>query len=180
MARTTQTDLAVLAALSLEPMTGYAVRDAIRTHLGSFWSESFGQIYPTLARLRDEGLVATDSAARRGSTLHRLTRDGRARLVELMREPPTLTAPRNGMLLRLFFGNVLGAAACRDLVAESRERALELRERLATARRVTEAEPDTAQRPYALMTISAGEHSARAAIAWADETLAALAALPRR
>ena len=176
--RATQTDLAVLAVLSIEPMTGYAVRDAIRTHLGAFWNESFGQIYPALSRLRAEGLVAADESDRSGSSRHSLTPAGRARLVELMREPPTPSPPRNGMLLRLFFGSVLGATACRELVAEARAQAVAMLDTLATARRETEAEPSNLpQRPYWLMTISAGEHSARAAIAWADETLTALDAL---
>jgi DNA-binding PadR family transcriptional regulator len=180
MPRTTQTDLAILAALSIKPMTGYALRDAIRVHLGAFWSESFGQIYPALARLRAEGLVAAGEGDRSGSSVHSLTAAGRTRLVELMRESPTSTPPRNGILLRLFFGHVLGAAACRDLVAEARAQAIALLETLAAARRDAEAEPsDSPQRPFGLMTISAGEHSARAAIAWADETLAALAKLDR-
>jgi DNA-binding PadR family transcriptional regulator len=179
MPRSTQTDLAVLAALSIQPMTGYALRDAIRVHLGAFWSESFGQIYPTLARLRTDGLVAAGDGDRSGSSVHSLTPAGRARLVELMREPATSAPPRNGMLLRLFFGNVLGAAACRDLVAEARAQAVAMLDHLAIARREAEAGPgDVPQRPYWLMTISAGEHSARAAIAWADETLAALDTLP--
>jgi hypothetical protein len=33
-------------------------------------------------------------------------------------------------------------------------------------------------RPYFLLTISAGEHSASAALAWADESLALLDSLP--
>lgn len=178
MPRATQTDLAVLAALSVEPMTGYALRDAIREHLGAFWSESFGQIYPALARLRDEGLVGTTEGERPGSSTHHLTASGRARLIELMREPAVMTPPRNGMLLRLFFGDVIGAAACRALVVEARERAASQLAALDEARRATEAEPDELpQRPYWLMTISAGEHTARASLAWADETLAALDAL---
>jgi len=88
MARGRQTELAVLGALSVQPMTGYAVREEIRQLLGHFWSESYGQIYPALAEL------ATD--------------------------------------------------------------------------------PHTEHHPYWLITISAGEHTARAAIAWADESLTAL------
>jgi Predicted transcriptional regulators len=176
MSRSNQTDLAVLAVLSAGPLTGYAVREAVTTHLGAFWSESFGQIYPALARLRDSGLVEADAGARGGSTVHRLTSAGRARLVELMREEPVSTPPRNGLLLRLFFGDALGPAACRSLVAEARAAAEERLEALASARRLTERD-DPAHRPYRLLTISAGEHSARAAITWADETLAALDAL---
>lgn len=179
MSRGNQTDLAVLAVLSVGPLTGYAVREAVTTHLGAFWSESFGQIYPALARLRDAGLVETDAGERGGSSIHRLTAAGRARLVELMREEPVATPPRNGLLLRLFFGDALGPEACRALVAESRAGAEARLAALAAARREAE-DDDPAHRPYRLMTISAGEHAARAALAWADETLAALDALARR
>jgi DNA-binding PadR family transcriptional regulator len=178
MPRTTQTDLAVLAALSVTPMTGYALREAILEHLGAFWSESFGQIYPALSRLREAGYVEAFDGERTGSSTYRLTASGRAQLVELMREAPVRTPPRNGMLLRLFFGDVLGARACRELVAEYRDLATRQLAELAEARRATEADDAVApQRPYQLMTISAGEHSARAALAWADETLDALDAL---
>ena len=173
--RATQTDLAVLAALSVQPMTGYALRDAILEHLGAFWSESFGQIYPALSRLREQGLVEAGGGERTGSSTYRLTASGRARLVELMREAPARTPPRNGMLLRLFFGEVLGARACRDLVVEYRGIAEQQLASLAAARHATEADAaDAPGRAYQLMTISAGEHSTRAAIAWADETLATL------
>lgn len=175
MPRLTQTDLAVLAALSLAPSTGYAIREALTTHVRAFWSESFGQIYPALARLRAAGLVETQSGERTGSSIHRLTAAGRARLVELLREPPVATPPRNGMLLRLFFGSVTGLDACRALVVESRARADELLAELSRERSAAEADDANVEhRPYWLMTISAGEHSARAAIAWADETLAEL------
>jgi hypothetical protein len=46
---------------------------------------------------------------------------------------------------------------------------------LGAIRRELAHEPDHAQdRPYWLLTVSAGEHTARAAIAWANEALAAL------
>ncbi len=176
MTRARQTDLAVLAVLSAGPLTGYAVREAVTTHLGAFWSESFGQIYPALARLRGAGLVDTDPGDRDGSRVHRLTAAGRARLVDLMLEEPVGTPPRNGVLLRLFFGDVLGVEACRRLVRASRAQAEARLEALAAAR-AGAAQDDPARRPYRLITISAGEHAARAAIAWADETLAALDAL---
>lgn len=176
MAKPSQTELAVLAALSVRPMTGYAAREAIVTELGMFWSESFGQIYPALARLREAGLVEAVQAQGSRSAVHRLTPAGRERLVELLREPVVASPPRNGMLLRLFFGDVLGPAACAELVLDARRRAEETLARLADARRGAEAE-NHPQQPYWLMTVSAGEHAARATLAWADETLAALESL---
>ena len=74
MARASQTEAAVLGVLSVQSMTGYAVREAIRDVLGHFWNESFGQIYPTLAQLQRDGLVQRSQGERSG---HRSTRSPR-------------------------------------------------------------------------------------------------------
>ena len=170
MARSGQTDMAVLGALSIQPMSGYAVREAIRDVLGHFWSESFGQIYPTLKALEREGLVARAGTARAGGSTFTVTDTGRHRLRELLTEPVRELPSRNGLLLRLFFGRTLGVAACRELIAGARADAVA---RLAEFDRLladndTEGEPDS---PYIRMTILAGRHSAAAAIGWADTCL---------
>jgi DNA-binding PadR family transcriptional regulator len=101
-------------------MTAYALREAIRDVLGHFWRESFGQIYPTLARLEDAGLVHRHSGSRPGASTFAITSEGLGRLRELLAEPVTTTPPRNGLLLRLFFGRTLGVAACCELLAATR------------------------------------------------------------
>jgi DNA-binding PadR family transcriptional regulator len=93
MARSSQTDLAVLAVLSVTPMSGYAVREAIRDQLGHFWSESFGQIYPTLSSLTRDGLVTKGAGSRQGSSVFRLTESGRERLLELLHAPESSAPP---------------------------------------------------------------------------------------
>lgn len=179
MARKRQTEAAVLGALSVAPMTGYAIREAIRDVLGHFWSESFGQIYPTLARLVDDGHASKTATAagrgRTGSSTFSITAAGRAHLKELLSEPIQASRPRDGLLLRLFFGRQLGVDACRDLLVQARVGASDRLEAFAAIRAemATEEGIDD-DRPYWLLTLSAGEHAARAAIAWADESLAAL------
>jgi DNA-binding PadR family transcriptional regulator len=173
MTRRRQTDLAILGALSFQPMSGYALREAIVEVLGHFWSESFGQIYPALAELEADGLVRRREGERARSSLFELTPEGAERLQVLLREPAMAQPPRNGMLLRLFFGAVLGAEACRKLVLEARA---EAESRLAgfdaiAARLQSDAEPG---RTYIAITLAAGRHSALAAIAWAEEALALL------
>lgn len=175
MARSRQTDLAVLGALSIGPMSGYALREGIRDVLGQFWSESYGQIYPTLTRLEAEGHVERLAGARRGASRYGLTPAGRDRLRTLLATPVEAAPPRNGLLLRLFFGHELGAPACADLVREQREHAAGALDSLARARAQAEAEPESEHRRYALLVIAAGEHSARASLAWAEEALAMLA-----
>ncbi|RLK59074.1 DNA-binding PadR family transcriptional regulator [Actinokineospora cianjurensis] len=172
MARKSQTEVAVLGALSVAPMTGYAVREAIRDVLGHFWSESFGQIYPTLAGLEGRGLVRREDRA----APFELTGAGRVRLRELLSEPVQRVPPRNGLMLRLFFGRQLGPDACRELLLGARADAEQQLAGFAALKAAVAAEggPDS---PYSLITISAGEHTARAALAWAEESLAALPAI---
>lgn len=176
MSRQPTTELAVLGALSVEPMSGYAVRAAITGTLGHFWSESFGQIYPTLARLEGDGLVVRDAEGKTSGSTFRLTPAGRSRLVDLLREPIAPAPPRNGTLLRLFFGGLLGADACAEILRDAHDRAGQQLAMLEAIRHEVEAEvaadPDSR---YRLMTVLAGIHSARAQMAWADESLALLA-----
>jgi DNA-binding PadR family transcriptional regulator len=173
--RPNQTEIAVLGALSVAPLTGYQVRETIRDVLGHFWSESFGQIYPTLARLEAEGLIRRGGADRTGSSTFSLTPAGAERLRERLGEPVVPQAPRNGLMLRLFFGRQLGSERCRALVVEARDRAQATLATFAAIRDEIAGEAEhTADAPFWLITVSAGEHSARATVAWADETLDAL------
>jgi DNA-binding PadR family transcriptional regulator len=173
MARTSQTETAVLGALAVMPMTGYALRESIRDVLGHFWSESFGQIYPTLSRLEHEGLVERRDSHR--STPSTITAAGLTRLRALLSTPVQDSPPRNGLMLRLFFGRHLGPDACRRLVLDAREGAERQLAGFAAIRTEMAADTETdADQPYWLLTISAGEHAARATIVWADEALASL------
>jgi DNA-binding PadR family transcriptional regulator len=173
--RGSQTHMAVLGALTTEPMTGYALRVAIRDVLGHFWSESFGQIYPALADLERQGLVKRAGVPRTGSSTYAITPAGSRHLRALLAQPIQATPPRNGLMLRLFFGRTLGVEACRALIEDARA---EARRRLAEYDALAEQvanEPQSADdAPFWQLTISAARHSSLAAIAWADESLATL------
>lgn len=173
--RTSQTEIAVLGALSIEPMTGYALREQIREVLGHFWSESFGQIYPALAELERRGDVERHGSARRGASTFAITPSGLRRLLELLERPIQSVPPRNGLLLRLFFGRVLGPEACRRLVLDARREAERRLTEFEAIRREIETDDDhERERPFWLLTVTAGEQASRATVAWADEALASL------
>jgi DNA-binding PadR family transcriptional regulator len=187
MTRSSQTHLAVLGALSVEPMTGYAVRAAITTTLGHFWSESFGQIYPALTELTARGEIRPSQPGRTSGSRFEVTATGLARLRELLAEPPASAPPRNGLLLRIFFGEHLGAAPCQALVQASADQVRSMLAGYAAIRTEIEAEiaaarsaGDTAaaaSAAYRLLTLSAGEYAAHAHLAWAADALATLATL---
>ncbi|MEC5181731.1 PadR family transcriptional regulator [Arthrobacter sp. CG_A4] len=175
MARSDQTRTAVLGALSIMPMSGYALREEIKNTLGHFWNESFGQIYPALAELQREGLVKRQNDVSGRSSPYDITAAGTARLRELLAEPPQHSKPRNGVLLRLFFGRQLGPVACRQLVLQTAAQAERQLAAMKEARSELAGGELGANTPYALITIAAGEHSARATIDWAKDALVVLA-----
>ncbi len=164
MSRRSQTELAVLGALAVEPATGYGVRQAITQVLGHFWQESFGQIYPTLATLEAKALVKKAADGR-----FRITASGRRVLAQWLTEPVEPTKPRNGFLLRLFFASHLPKGARSALLDRAHDDAT------AALARFEELEQQLRRESHAdrddwLVTVRYGVHHARATLAWVAET----------
>lgn len=177
VARRSQTELAVLGALSTGPMSGYELRAAIIEVLGHFWHESYGQIYPCLTALEEAGAVRRTGPGRTSGTVFEITAAGAARLRERLAEPHTPAPARNGLLLRLFFGTQLPDGGPESLLAQARDAAGRALAAYADVR--AGLDDDAAGREQALRTItlSFGEHMARAQLVWAQESLTTLEAL---
>ena len=74
----------------------------------------------------------------------------------------------------LFFGRQLGPEACRQLVLEAQAQAEAQLAAMEEARAQIAGGQLGDNSPYALITVSAGEHSAKATIEWAKDALATL------
>ena len=61
----------ILALLDVQPMTGYDLAQNLKISVDTLWAASFGQIYPTLHKLEEEGLVQAESQVR-GTKLERI------------------------------------------------------------------------------------------------------------
>jgi DNA-binding PadR family transcriptional regulator len=72
--------LYLLALLEDGPRHGYEIIKALSDRFGGTYSPSAGTVYPRLAKLEAEGLVATQSEGRR--TIYRLTAAGQVELAE--------------------------------------------------------------------------------------------------
>lgn len=72
--------LYLLALLEDGPRHGYEIIKALSDRFGGTYSPSAGTVYPRLAKLEAEGLVATESEGRR--TVYRLTPSGEAELAD--------------------------------------------------------------------------------------------------
>src|ERR1700722_14027305 len=98
---------ALLGLLTMKPMSGYDIKALIPQSIGNFWSESYGQIYPSLKRLAETGLVEKKTQRQKGKPdrhVYSLTEDGRARLRDWLKLPVVAEVPRHELLLKLFFG----------------------------------------------------------------------------
>lgn len=169
-----RTRYAVLGALTLGPMSGYDIKRLADESLAHFWAESYGQIYPILKQLAGEGLIRPRGRGARRSEFA-LTAKGRRSLRTWLVQPPLMPAVRIELLLKLFFARQIPAAETTRLLKEfrtsTRAWVAQLNTIEADLQRTRAQHPDL---PYWLMTVRYGMHVSRAAIRWADETLAEL------
>lgn len=171
------TPLAILGVLAVEPSTGYGIRQSISTTIGHFWSESYGQIYPTLAELEKKGLVRSERVGGH-RILYTATPSGMEHLSDLLRQEHSSAPTRDATLLRLFFGRFLGREGCkRLLLADLHACELQLKEFGILRENLESTAADDQHLPYWLITLRNGELATEARIAWATESLAALEGL---
>ncbi len=177
-----RTSYVILGMLSLAPSgSGYELHKAIEENFGSFWGESYGQIYPTLKRLAAEGLIepckpASEPKKRRQE--YALTDAGRACLREWLALPFHNDPPRNEFMLKLFFGREAAPGVSIAHVKELRERnrrSLAALEGIETMARQHQSQ--NPHRPYWMLTLSLGIAMTRAALDWGESALVELAAL---
>jgi PadR family transcriptional regulator AphA len=110
MSSLTPTARVILGMLKLGVRTGYEIKKVIDTSTRFFWGASFGQIYPELHRLREEGLVAArdEPRGRVKRTEYTLTARGEEALRDWLTDTESFIFElRDEGLLRLFFGDVL-------------------------------------------------------------------------
>jgi len=105
MARKRQTWFAILGLLSWKPMSGYDIKKMVEMGLSHFWSESYGNLFPTLGALVEEGLATRKqdrSTGKRTRYVYRITPKGRRAFDQWLHEPAEMPQVRNERQLRFF------------------------------------------------------------------------------
>ena len=100
--RASSTQFALLGLLSLGPGSGYDLKRRAEASIGHFWSESYGQIYPTLKQLQAKHLVTRAVKAQSGKPdrlVYTITRAGSAALAAWLAVPPAGEPFRSALLL---------------------------------------------------------------------------------
>lgn len=129
-ARSPQTDLselevALLALLSIRPMTGYEIHRHNARAMSPWWETPRTQIYPKLRELEKRGLIEHEYVVQEGKPnkrLYSLRAAGSGVLSSWL--AGTITAPdmHHHMMMRLFLGNLLPTEQTCRLLTDYRER----------------------------------------------------------
>jgi DNA-binding PadR family transcriptional regulator len=177
MAATNRTTFAILGLLAIEPKSGYDIKRAVEISIGHFWKESFGHIYPMLARLEAQGLiepVATEAPlGRTERQSYRITEQGRAALREWLAEPVMPVVTRNELALKLFFGAYAPVDVHRRHIQEYQAHHLHALEqyRVIQTRLEQTARATDLSLTYRLLTVRMGIHYCQGVLAWCEEAL---------
>ncbi|KDN58373.1 MULTISPECIES: PadR family transcriptional regulator [Exiguobacterium] len=172
MPRENSTRYALLGLLTTSCRTGYEMKQMIDHSLNHFWKISFGQVYPTLKALEQDGLIVL-SNEEDDRKAYELTESGETELRRWLEEKPAeLPVQRNELLLKLFFARhepleeTIEKITHHEALLRGR---LETYEAIETMIRSSETQSPDAM--YWLMTLDYGKTQTRALIEWCERTV---------
>jgi DNA-binding PadR family transcriptional regulator len=104
----TPTGRVILGMVALGKQTGYDIKQLVDRSVRFFWAASYGQIYPELRRLEEQGLITgrPEPSGGRARTVYELTDAGRRALGDwLAGEIDVHYELRDEGMLKLFFSD---------------------------------------------------------------------------
>jgi DNA-binding PadR family transcriptional regulator len=172
-------DFAILGFLNYHPYTGYDLKKIFDTSIRHFWPADQSQIYRTLARLTEEGLVEMEKVPqedRPDRKVYSITDHGRQELMKWLAGPTPLSGPRSASLIQVFFAGQLPD----DAILAKFESFAAIMHALLTQYDQIPAQITPYQREiksprehfFWMLTLDSGIRSARAELEWAEAVIA--------
>ena len=168
MAREKKIDMVILGLLSHEDLTGYDIKKRIDGAISFFWKGSFGNIYPSLKDMENQGLITkTDtSVGERERTTYHITESGRDKLKDWLRDEQASNELKYETLLKLFFGGAESReVSVRNIEAFEDQIQKDLQV-LKTYCEILEKSLDVEDHVYYYLTISFGVETYEAYLRW--------------
>ena len=100
----------LLGLLDIRPMSGYDIKKIVEFSIRDIWSESYGNIYPTLQKFLADGLAEKTVEKQEGKPdriVYHITPSGRQELVEWLNKPYEQRRVRDEFLIKFLFGHRL-------------------------------------------------------------------------
>ncbi len=174
MLERSRTKYIILGMLSIEPASGYDITQSIKSSTAYFWSESEGQIYPTLAKCVADGLATCEedsvSSNSRIRKIYTITTKGQEVLNEWLEKKPSNSLIRNEFLLKLFFAkNICKEKILAHLEAFIKDQEVSLNAFENINKQLMQIEDQ--HKPYWLASLNYGIATTKAELEWAQNTL---------
>lgn len=173
MSERSRTKYIALGILSIEASSGYDIAQTIKSSTNYFWSESEGQIYPTLAKCVADGLATFKEDSDNGSRIKKtytITKKGQKVLTEWLEKKPQENRMRSEFLLKIFFARNISKekvlSHLEDFISTQKE---ELKSFKETKKQLINSRDP--HQPFWLSTLNYGLESTKAELTWAQNTL---------
>ncbi|WP_394174201.1 PadR family transcriptional regulator [Guptibacillus hwajinpoensis] len=175
MSKDSNTKYAILGLLTTECTTGYSMKQMIDGSLNHFWKISYGQIYPILKSLVEEGYASvriTEQDDRPAKKEYSITLKGEKELNFWLQKPlQEIPTEKNELLLKLFFSRHQDVANSIELLDQQQNK---LQDRYNTYLRIkkmiTTELNDELDSVYWILTLDYGLVTTRAAIDWCEDS----------
>jgi PadR family transcriptional regulator, regulatory protein AphA len=160
----------ILGLLSEGPKSGYDLAKVTRLRFRFFWSESYGQIYPELRRLSEEGLVVQEGRepGTRGRKTWTITSAGRTALGSWLEDPECSNTARLETVLKAYFAFAAPGSLGKTLDAFSSSLESDLAALEEMSRELRSIPDPHRNHQYAIMTVELGLATYRAWTEWAS------------
>jgi DNA-binding PadR family transcriptional regulator len=163
----TPTGRVILGMISLGKSTGYDIKHFVDKSTRHFWAASYGQIYPELRRLEEQGLIrgAPEPTGGRARVVYQLTDQGREALnAWLASDQEPVYELRDEGMLKLFLSDNLPEQRIANIRAMRKRQ----ERKLADLRALGEVQKTGPKGPG--LTLQLGLSSTQAFIEWCEET----------
>ncbi|HYX50515.1 MAG TPA: PadR family transcriptional regulator [Ktedonobacteraceae bacterium] len=184
MAKENKSKYALLGILSMCPGSGYDIKKFMEQSTSNFWSESYGQIYPILKQLVEEGFAISHTEKQEGKPeryVYTLTEKGLEELRQWLTEPIEQMVERNELLLKLFFGRQNSLANNIEHVKQFQKLQEQLLHKYLGIEAYLKANcADNTDMCYSLIAVRYGIHRCQALLTWCKETIDTLRELAEK
>jgi PadR family transcriptional regulator, regulatory protein AphA len=123
-----KTRFVILGLLQEEDLSGYDIKKIIDIRMSFFWQESYGQIYPELSKLKEEGLIEQAFSDNPGKAKiekikYRITPEGTQALKRWMEAENEKDTIRSEFLLKMYFATEENVEEMKKHLMEFKEQA---------------------------------------------------------
>lgn len=169
-----RTKFAILSLLRLGPLSGAEIKEYCQSRFGQFWSESYGQIYPALSALCNEGLIRRiDDGKRKKFKKYEILAAGRTFLRQWLETPSSDRLIRDELILKLFSASIVEPDVLLNNIeselSKNAENMTKIEDGIATLREMSAATPDA---DYWALILRSGQLTTSARQTWLEEVLA--------